>query len=67
MYVAHPNREPRKVFVEPNFFSASAISCNAFCSLSAILLRLYSMNKHNSFSMMMMICHSRQVDTAAYW
>ena len=31
-----PKRDPKKLFPEFNFFSASAISCAAFCSLSAI-------------------------------
>lgn len=33
----YPNRDPRKPFDEVSFFSASAISCIAFCSTSAIL------------------------------
>lgn len=33
----HPNNEPKNPFDEFNFFSASAINCNAFCSLSAII------------------------------
>lgn len=33
---SHPNRAPKKPFDDDSFFSASATSCNAFCSLSAI-------------------------------
>lgn len=34
---SYPKRDPRKPFEEVSFFSASAISCIAFCSASAIL------------------------------
>lgn len=33
----HPNSEPKNPLDVVNFFSASAINCNAFCSLSAIV------------------------------
>jgi len=32
----YPNNDPKNPFDEFNFFSASAINCIAFCSLSAI-------------------------------
>lgn len=36
----HPNSEPKNPLDGVNFFSASAINCNAFCSLSAIVTQL---------------------------
>lgn len=35
-YFTYPNKEPKNPLDEFNFFSASAINCRAFCSLSAI-------------------------------
>lgn len=40
-YTTYPNSEPKKPLVVVNFFSASARSCNAFCSLSAIITLFY--------------------------
>lgn len=33
----YPNKDDRKPLEDPNFFSASCISCMAFCSLSAMI------------------------------
>lgn len=35
---AHPNNAPKKPFDDDSFLSASATSCNAFCSLSAMTM-----------------------------
>lgn len=46
----HPNNEPKNPFEVVNFFSASAISCKAFCSLSAIfdeLTKNFTPNYHD--------------------
>lgn len=40
MSSTHPKREPKKPLEEVSFFSASAINCIAFCSLSAIVRHL---------------------------
>lgn len=36
----YPNSDPKKPFDELSFFSASAINCNAFCSLSAMIIHV---------------------------
>lgn len=36
----HPNSEPKNPLDGVSFFSASAINCNAFCSLSAIVAQV---------------------------
>lgn len=35
---AHPNKAPKKLLDDDSFLSASATSCNAFCSLSAMMI-----------------------------
>lgn len=37
----YPKRDPRNPFDELSFFSASAINCIAFCSLSAMILHVF--------------------------
>lgn len=48
-WLTHPNKDPKKPLDDVSFFSASAISMLAFCSLSPILARASKHDKEENF------------------